>query len=152
MSAAYFYHLTERPLVDTLRMLVERSLANGWRVAVRGTDPGQLAALDEALWLAPKDSFLPHGLAGGTHDAQQPVLLGVATDFANDPNCLISVGGAEVTAEEVAQMGRVCILFDGHDHAAVAHARTQWKALTAKGAGAKYWSEEGGRWEMKAES
>jgi DNA polymerase IIIc chi subunit len=43
------------------------------------------------------------------------------------------------------------ILFDGHDPGAVQAAREQWKTLTGAGLAAKYWSEESGRWEMKAE-
>ena len=63
MGAVYFYHLTREPLDRVLPMLLERSLAQGWRVAVRGTDRGQLERLDEQLWL--DEGFLPHGLAGG---------------------------------------------------------------------------------------
>lgn len=64
----------------------------------------------------------------------------------------MSVGGAEVSADEVARADRVCILFDGHDFDAVQQARVQWKSLTGAGAQAQYWSEESGRWEKKAES
>ncbi len=152
MGAAYFYHLTRRPLVDTLRMLVDRSLANGWRVAVRGQDMQALAALDRALWMGPEEGFLPHGLAGGAHDADQPVLLTAQVDAPNAPQCLMAVHGADVSATEVGAFDRVCILFDGTDDAAVQHARIQWKALADAGAAAKYWSEESGSWEMKAET
>ena len=59
---------------------------------------------------------------------------------------------AEVAPEEVTRLDRVCILFDGNDPDAVQTARGQWKALTAAGCAAQYWSEESGRWEKKAES
>ncbi|AXI46254.1 DNA polymerase III subunit chi [Sulfitobacter sp. SK012] len=152
MGAAYFYHLTQRPLADTLRMLLDKSLANGWRVAVRGTDAAGLEALDQALWLGPPDSFLPHGMAGGQSDVDQPVLLGTGTDVLNGAVCVMAVQGAEVTAQEIVSLERVCILFDGHDEAALARARVQWKSLTGAGASAQYWSEESGRWEKKAEA
>ncbi|WP_299558856.1 DNA polymerase III subunit chi [uncultured Sulfitobacter sp.] len=152
MGAAMFYHLTQRPLEDTLRQLLEKSLAAGWRVAVRGTDPARLDALDRALWLGPQDSFLPHGLAGGDQDAGQPVLLTTQTVAPNSPECLMVVHSADVAEADVAAMARVCILFDGHDEAALAHARAQWKTLTKAGVKAQYWSEESGRWEKKAES
>lgn len=152
MGVIYFYHLTQRPLVDTLRMLLEKSLANGWRVAVRGRDREALDALDQALWLGPNDGFLPHGLAGGEADALQPVLLSTEPTQANGAACVMSVHGAEVSAEEAAILERVCILFDGHDDAALSHARDQWKALTAAGAAAQYWSEASGSWEKKAEA
>ena len=151
MGAAYFYHLTQRPLVETLRMLLGKSLENGWRVAIRGVDDVGLAALDKALWLGPEDSFLPHGMAGQPNEAAQPILLTAQTSAANNANCVMSVHGAAVTAEEVAALQRVCVLFDGNDPAAVDVARGQWKALTDAGCSAQYWSEADGRWEKKAE-
>jgi DNA polymerase-3 subunit chi len=151
MGAAYFYHLTRNPVELTLRMLLEKSRAAGWSVVVRGTDLAFLTRLDEKLWLEPDDSFLPHGLAGGEHDADQPILLTTGQDVPNGAECLISVSGADVSEQEVAGFERVCILFDGHDDAALNHARGQWKTLTDAGASAVYWSEESGRWEKKAE-
>ncbi|MEH6830725.1 MAG: DNA polymerase III subunit chi [Sulfitobacter sp.] len=152
MGAVMFYHLTQRPLVDTLRMLVDKSLSAGWRVSVRGTVREGLEALDAALWLGPEGSFLPHGLEGGEHDAAQPVLLGTQAANVNAAQCVMAVHSAEVTSEDAAAMERVCILFDGYDEEAVAHARVQWKALTGAGVSAQYWSEESGRWEKKAEA
>ena len=152
MGAAYFYHLTRQPLERALPVLLGKALAAGWRVELRGTDPARMAWLDEALWRGPEDSFLPHGLAGGAHDADQPVLLTAGGAAANDPACLMAIDGAEVEAGEVAALERVCILFDGHDPAAVDRARAQWKALTGAGCAAQYWSEETGRWQKKAES
>ncbi|CUH80153.1 DNA polymerase III subunit chi [Tropicibacter naphthalenivorans] len=151
MGAAFFYHLTERPLEATLPVLLEKSMQAGWRVAVRGVDPGRLEWLDQRLWLGPEEAFLPHGMAGGPHDALQPVLLTTGA-AGNNPACLMSVDGAEVTPEEVQALERVCILFDGHDPEAVQAARVQWKALTGAGCSAQYWSEETGRWEKKAEA
>ncbi|MEX3015742.1 DNA polymerase III subunit chi [Gymnodinialimonas hymeniacidonis] len=151
MGEAYFYHLTRAPLEVTLATLLGKSLQAGWQIAVRGRTDAMLERLDEQLWLRPEDGFLPHGRAGGPHDAAQPVLL-TKDQAVNDPTCLVSVEGAGVTADEVSQMARVMVLFDGHDDAAVQTAREQWKALTGAGVAAKYWSEESGRWEMKAES
>jgi DNA polymerase-3 subunit chi len=118
-------------------------------VAVRGRTDETLGRLDAQLWLG--DGFLPHGRAGGAHDADQPVLL-TTGPAANAPDCLVSVEGADVTADEVAAHARVMILFDGHDPGAVEAARAQWRTLTGAGAAAKFWSEETGSWKMKAES
>lgn len=152
MSVAMFYQLKEKTLVDTLRMLLGKSLAAGWRVSVRGTSMAGLQALDAALWLGPEDAFLPHGLEGGESDAQQPVLLGTGATPANAPQCVMAVHAAKVSVEDVSGMERVCILFDGYDEDELAHARGQWKALTAAGATAQYWAEEDGRWAKKAET
>jgi DNA polymerase III subunit chi len=152
VGAAYFYHLTQRPLVETLTMLLGKAQGAGWRVAVRGTAPDLLAQMDAALWQGPDDGFLPHGLAGGPHDAEQPVLLTTQTDAPNGATCVFSIHGADVTAAEVSTLDRVCILFDGLDERALNKARGQWKALKDAGASAQYWSEESGRWEKKAET
>ncbi|MGB5864444.1 MAG: DNA polymerase III subunit chi [Sulfitobacter sp.] len=152
MEPVKFYHLTQRPLADTLRLLMEKSLGAGWRVSVRGTDRAGLEALDAALWLGPEDSFLPHGLEGGAQDALQPILLGVTAANLNDAQAVMAIQSAEVSADDVAAMKRVFILFDGYDEAALEHARGQWKTLTGAGIAAQYWSEETGRWEMKREA
>ncbi|GGE44683.1 DNA polymerase III subunit chi [Actibacterium pelagium] len=152
MGAAYFYHLTRAPLEATLPMLLEKSLAAGWRVVVRGTTPDRMRWLDERLWLRPEDGFLPHGVAGTGFDADQPVLLTTDNAAPNGAACLMSVDGAEISAEDCEGSERVCILFDGNDPEAVQHARGQWKLLTGQGVAAQYWSEESGRWEKKADS
>ena len=152
MGAVYFYHLTQRPLEATLPVLLEKSLAAGWRVVVRGSDAQRLSWLDEKLWLGAEDGFLPHGLAGGPHDAEQPILLTTQEAMPNEPACLMAVDGAAVSPDEVKRLERVCILFDGGDSAALDHARGQWRALTGAGCSAQYWSEDSGRWEKRAET
>jgi DNA polymerase-3 subunit chi len=153
MGTVLFYHLTRSPPEVLIPVLAEKALGQGWRVCLRGTDRARMQWLDEKLWLSPEDGFLPHGLAGGAHDADQPVLLcwepGPA---ANAAACLVALDGAEVAADEAAALARACILFDGADPAAVEAARGQWRRLTQAGVGAQYWSEEGGRWQKKAES
>ncbi len=152
MGAALFYHLTQRPLEVTLPALLEKALGAGWRVAVRGTSPERLRWLDDRLWLGAEDRFLPHGLAGGEFDADQPVLLTTLAETPNGAACLMAVDGAEISPREASAMERVCILFDGNDDASVTRARGQWKALTGAGIPAQYWSEDSGRWEKKAEA
>jgi DNA polymerase-3 subunit chi len=152
MGAAYFYHLTRAPLNVTLSMLLDKARGAGWRVAVRGTLPAQMDKLDTELWTAGgDDAFVPHGRAGQPHEADQPILLTTTVDMPNGASCLMTVHGAEVDPGEVKSLDRVCVLFDGNDEAAVAQARTQWKALTDAGCAAQYWSEASGRWEKKAE-
>ncbi|WP_377187254.1 DNA polymerase III subunit chi [Ruegeria meonggei] len=152
MGAVYFYHLTHQPLEQTLPVLLDKARKAGWKIAVRGTDPARMDWLDEKLWLGPEDGFLPHGRAGGPHDAAQPILLTTEAHSANDPACVMGVDGAAIDPDEVAALERVCILFDGNDSEAVQYARGQWKTLTDAGCTAQYWSEESGRWEKKAEA
>jgi len=152
MSAAYFYHLTRRPLEVTLPSLLAKSLQAGWRVYIRGSDEEHLKWLDEKLWLGGGADFLPHGLEGGRHDADQPILIGTSKTHTNGAACLICIQGAQITPEEVAKHERVCILFDGNDQDALGIARNQWKSLVDAKCPAQYWSEESGNWQKKAES
>ena len=153
MGQAYFYHLTDSPLAQALPILIERARAAGWRVAVRGPDAETVAQLDSTLWGGAEDGFLAHGLAGGAHDGLQPVLLCAADQaVTNGAACLMTVGGAEVAAADISAFERVCVMFDGLDGAAVAVARTQWKAVTEAGHAALYWAQEDGRWTKKTES
>lgn len=147
-----FFHLTRSAPADTLAVNLPRALEQGWRVLVRGTDPAGLDRLDADLWLKGGEAgFLPHGREGGPHDADQPVLIGCGA-APNGTKVLALVGGAGAEDAEIAAMERVWVLFDGSDSDRLQAARAQWKAMTAAGHAAQYWSEESGRWEKKAES
>ncbi|WP_166416422.1 DNA polymerase III subunit chi [Cochlodiniinecator piscidefendens] len=152
MGAAYFYHLTESPLDVTLPMLLGKAQQVGWRVVVRGRNEGMIDWLDQLLWLGAEDGFLPHGKQGTGFDAEQPILLTTLGDIPNGASCIMSVGGAEVSSDEITNSDRVCILFDGNDPDAVQHARGQWKAITGAGCAAQYWAQDMGSWVKKAES
>lgn len=152
MGAAYFYHLTEQPLEAALAMLIGKARGAGWPVSVRGRERSELERLDALLWTsAAPEAFPAHGLAGGAHDAAQPVILGTGP-AVQDAGCLMSIGGADVSAAEAETAERVCILFDGADPGAVEAARAQWRSLTGAGVSAQYWSDDSGRWQKKAES
>ena len=149
-AVAMFYHLMRAGLDDTVTMIVTRAMGQGWRVMLRGTDWGLLGRLDDKLWLGPEDGFVPHGLEGGPHDADQPVLLGLGP-IANAAQGLVLLSGAEVQRDEVPALERVWLLFDGADEAAVQAARDQWTRLTGWGMAAQYWSDDSGTWVKKVE-
>lgn len=150
MGAVYFYHLTRKPLESTLPLLLGKALGAGWRCCVIGKDHARLNALDKQLWQGGETDFLAHGLAGGAHDAHQPILLSLEHTDANNAACAMCIDGAEVSADRVKAYERTCILFDGNDEHQVQAARVQWKSLTDAGCAAQYWSEESGNWQMKA--
>jgi DNA polymerase III subunit chi len=152
MGMVMFYHLMRSTPAETLGTNLPRALAQGWRVMIRGTDPGSLDRLDGQLWLqGGEESFLPHGREGGSHDADQPVLLGQGR-AVNGAKVLALIDGARAEDAEISTMERVWVLFDGSDETRLQAARGQWKDVTAGGHAAQYWSEESGRWEKKAES
>ena len=150
MGTAMFYHLTRSSAEDTVTSLLGRAVGVGWRIMIRGRDEDRLSRLDTQLWLHPENSFLPHGMSGGPDDAAQPVLLGNGP-ITNAATAMMLLDGAEVALLEAQSLTRVWLIFDGNDPAALAAARGQWKTLTDAGIAAQYWSEETGKWQMKAE-
>lgn len=152
MAVARFYHLTRDPPEALLPGLITKAQEIGLTVALRGTERDRMADLDLRLWAG--EGFLPHGLAGGPHDARQPCLLvwegTPAPDLPNRPGCLIALDGAEVGVGEAQALDRLCVVFDGQDEAALTRARAQWRELTGAGIAAEYWSREDGRWACKA--
>ena len=151
MTEVWFYHLQRRPLEAVLPVLLERCLERGWRGLVLAGSKERMDALNAHLWTYRDDSFLPHGLEGGSQDADQPMLLGQG-DPVNGAKVLALVDGAEAEDAEITAMERVWVLFDGNDPARLQAAREQWKTMTAAGHAAQYWSEESGRWEKKSEN
>lgn len=151
MAEVYFYHLTTSPLEQALPDLLEKVRGNSWRALIRGTDADRLAKLDTHLWQYRDDTFLPHGLAGGDHDADQPILLTTDQSNTNNAEILLLIHQAKTDAVEVNKFTRVCLMFDGMDHDALNAARADWKSLTDAGIPAQYWAQENGRWTKKAE-
>ena len=154
MGRAMFYHMTRKPVQATAPPLLERARREGWRVIVRAGTPQRAEWFDEALWLYGDVSFLPHGVAGGPHDADQPILLtsDPAPVTRSQAQALMVIDGAPVDPAETRDLERVFILFDGGEPAAVQQARGQWTAMKNAGVHAQYWSEESGRWEMNSET
>ncbi len=151
MGIVNFYHLTRFTMDEVVDMLVPRALDQGWRVMIRSPDRGALERQDARLWLGPEEQFLPHGLEGGQHDADQPVLLGQGPAL-NAARAVLLLGAQAVDLAEAQAIERVWLVFDGGDEAAVTTARGQWKAVTTAGLAAQYWNDGSGRWEKKAES
>lgn len=147
MAEAFFYHLTRSRPEAAVAMLIEKSLGRGWRVAVRAPDAAVAEALDRALWLQGGDEgFLPHGRAGGAHDADQPALILHDAALPEGRECLILAEGARTDPAEAARLARVCLVFDGADLTALDAARNAWRSLRAAGIETQYWTETTGRW------
>lgn len=150
MAEVLFYHLTQSSMEQTLPDLLQKSLSRGWRVLVRSSDTQGLARLEERIWNFDTNSFVPHGIAGGDFDQDQPILLSGGEENLNNADVLMLVDGARTTPVEVRSFDRVCLLFNGHDQQALDQARQDWKSLTEAGTPAHYWSQESGNWQKKA--
>ena len=141
-----FYQLGGSPLEQVTSTLAQRLLSEGSRLLVVAEDEGLLARLDRMLWDQGATSFIPHGLAGGTDDARQPILLSSQTDAPNlARNMLIADGQWRDAA---LNFDRAFYLFDGET---LEGARLAWKLLAGReGVERRYWAQEDGKWVRKS--
>ena len=149
MPETFFYQLNGDSPEAVLPRMLDMALQKGWRIEVRGLSRERMERLDLALW-GEGGEFRPHGLAGGPHDADQPILLTVG-EGQGGRDCLMALDGAPVSESEAKATQRVCVVFDGGDASALATARAQWKALTGAGLAARYYVREDGTWSLRQE-
>ena len=140
-----FYQLGEIPVEGVLPALAAKMREAGAKVLVVSADDAQLARISEALW-TPKGTFLAHGLAGGSDDARQPILLSKTLEAANDARFLALADGQWRSEAEAFE--RVFMLFGS---SAIDGARATWRALDAiENAERNYWRQEGNGWVQAA--
>jgi DNA polymerase IIIc chi subunit len=150
MTEFLFYHLQGRPVETVLPVLLEKSIARGWRVVVHTSSEERVDALDAHLWTFRDDSFLPHGTFREATTAGQPVLLTVKDHNPNAAKVRLLIDQAPLP-QDVEQYDRVILLFDGGDDEAVAEARDQWQIAKSRGFAVTYWqADESGRWQRRA--
>src|SRR5258707_2475554 len=141
MTEFLFYHLQAQPVERVLPVLLERSVARGWRVVVQTSMEERLDALDAHLWTFAEESFLPHGTFREATAAEQPVLLTLHDHNPNGATVRFLIDSAPVPADADSYQ-RVVLLFDGEDEDAVAAAREQWKAAAGRGVEVTYWQAD----------
>ncbi len=145
----WFYHLESQPLQAVLPVLLEKTLARGWRACLRFSTPERLETIDSALWTYRDESFLPHGTARDGPAASQPVFLTLDAGNPNGAQALFLLEAA--TESEPQRFTRVIRLFDGADEEAKAIARTEWKTAKAAGFEVSYWQQDAsGAWKKSA--
>lgn len=142
-----FYHLTTTPLDRALPQIAEKVLASGARLLIVAESEVQRVALDKLLWSYAPESFLPHGLAGGGNDAEQPVLLTDSVEPVNGARHVALVDG--VWRDAALGFERAFHFFDADR---IVEARAAWKALGERGDVTRnYWKQsDSGRWEKAA--
>ena len=141
-----FYQLGEATLESVVASVGQRLVGEGQRLLVVADDAALLARLDRLLWDQGEASFLPHGLAGGSDDSAQPILLSTSIDAPNRARNLLVADG--VWRDAALGYDRAFHLFDGDS---VEAARLAWKLLAGRdGVERVYWGHEDGRWVKKA--
>jgi len=141
-----FYQLGGAASEQVIALLAGKVVEADGRLLIVADDEARLAKLDRLLWSEGAGSFLPHGLAGGSDDARQPILLSTSEDAPNQArNILIADGNWRDSA---LTYDRAFFLF-GEER--LEGARLAWKLLAGRdGVERRYWANEGGKWVNKA--
>ena len=141
-----FYQLGAAQPDGVIAAIAGRLLGEGQRLLVVASDEALLARLDRQLWDQGAASFLPHGLAGGSDDAAQPILLSTGADAPNLARNILLADGE--WRESALAYDRAFYLFD---EATLEGARLSWKLLAGRdGVERNYWAQEDGKWVKKA--
>ena len=134
----WFYHLQSQSLEQALPSLIEKSLANGWRVVMQAKSEERLEALDQWLWTYRDDSFLAHGRAADGDGEMQPVYPSTGVETPNGAKARFFVEGAAVAdwlprPETPAPMRARSSPLTAMHESELEAARLQWKELKAQG-------------------
>ena len=137
-----FYQLSRDPASATAALLAGKVLDAGERLLIVGGSADLLKDVSRALWDAAPDSFLANAMAGGAHDARQPVLLSHDVSPANGAAMLLIADGQ--WRDPGKGFARVMFLFD---NATIDEARGTWRTLGGREEIERhFWRQDGGRW------
>lgn len=141
-----FYQLAGTPPEQVIASIADKVLQVDGRLLIVAEDEAYLVRLDRILWADGEGSFRPHGLAGGSDDARQPILLSTSPDAPNQARNMLIADG--LWREAALTYDRSFYLFD---NATLEGARLAWKLLAGRdGVERRYWAREGGKWVRKA--
>ncbi len=136
-----FYQLSRDPVADALAQIAPKVLATGDRLLVVSAQAEQLNVISQTLWAA-KGTFAANGMAGGAHDARQPILLSEGIEAANGAQSVALADG--LWREEALGFDRTFLFFDDQT---VTAARETWRALKDReGIECRFWKQDGGKW------
>jgi DNA polymerase-3 subunit chi len=142
-----FYQLSRDPAEAVLPQIARNTLKAGERLLVVSEDEAQLGAISRELWGRIADSFLAHGIAGGEHDARQPILLSGTMQPSNGARFVAIADGLwrdEVFKDDGPEFARAFYIF-GED--TLQPARDCWRMLgTRDGVERRFWKQQGGKW------
>jgi DNA polymerase-3 subunit chi len=142
-----FYQLSRDPAEAVLPLIARNTLKAGERLLVVSADEGQLGRVSHELWGRLPDTFLAHGLAGGEHDARQPILLSGAMQPANGARFVAIADGVwrdEICNEDSPGFSRAFYIFGDET---IAGARDCWRMLGKRaGVERRFWKQQGGKW------
>ncbi len=148
MTDIRFYHIQKKTPESVVFELAERALARGHKILIRLRDENDARRLDEFLWTAKPDSFLPHGAAADGSAGRQPVYLTATNDNPNSADVVFLMPGCETGGIDGFTL--CCDILDGRDGEQIAAARARYRYWKAQAHNLSYWQQsDSGKWEQK---
>jgi DNA polymerase-3 subunit chi len=105
-----FYQLSRDPVDVTVAKLARKVLQAGERLVVVSGDEAQRQHLSKVMWEQGGAAFLANGVAGGPHDARQPILVSDSCAAPNEARMALIADGQ--WREDALGFKRVLLLFD----------------------------------------
>ena len=138
-----FYLVSRSSVPEAVALLAGKTVAAGRKLLIVSAGEAARQDLSKSLWEANPEGFLANGLAGGKHDARQPVLLSEHVEPANGAQFLLLADGVWRDPGEAFE--RVMLVFD---NTTIDGARTCWRQLGEDAAIERhFWKQdESGRW------
>ena len=149
MTEIRFYHIQKKSAEATVFDLAERALARGHRILIRLRNEADAARLNDFLWTAKPDSFLPHGTAQDGDPAAQPIFLTATSDNPNRSDTVFFMPGCDTAGVE--NFTLACDILDGRDEDQIAQGRARYRDGKNQGHALSYWQQsDTGKWEQKS--
>ncbi|RVU04407.1 DNA polymerase III subunit chi [Novosphingobium umbonatum] len=140
-----FYLLEQGGPERALAPLAGKVLAVGGRLLVVAEEAAERQRLSQALWQASGTSFLANDVAGGAHDARQPILISDRIEPANQARFLALADGIW-REPDAGAFDRVLLVFGQTGREA---ARETWRLLKSReGWECRFFRQEQGRWQQ----
>lgn len=143
-----FYHLDRRGQDVGLIALASKIFDAEKRAVLLCATGAEASRLDDLLWMQKPDTFWAHGVAGGSDDASQPLLISTALTEVNQPAFGILFNLIDYP-DNLGSVERVLVPFNGDDAMILAATRRFYADLKEKGADLAYWKLENGKWVKK---
>lgn len=147
-----FYQLGAELPERAIPLLAAKARQAGERLLVVSGQESQLRAIGDALWAETQPEFLANGIAGGDHDARQPILLSKSCEATNGARLVMFADGEWrddalgdlKTGVGEAPFTRAFLLFGD---AALQGARACWRMLGEhETVERRFWKLENGKW------
>ena len=146
LEKAFFYNMSHRDVVADIAWLAENIFKKNNRIVIFCTDQETTEVVDDFLWTARDDSFIPHSKKKDGKDTFDPILVTADLDGVYDHNVLLALNGGLIKEKDWQRFTKIYYFFDDQDIKEKENARSMWKSFSSLNIDCKYWINEKNKW------